>query len=212
MPTTTRLTPTSKLIIDNLLKQSTKNPYSNLPSISVAVANSNSILYHGTSGYSHLPKAPIVLTEKQLNDLPEFQKLQSNSIWDLYSCTKLITVISVLQLVESGKISLEDDARLYVKELNDLEVFVRMEGKIPILKKNTKFISVLNLVNHTLGAVLPAVDGNPAGSVYLASADRETLTSRREFLFLFLRIIMFALLLELDLPYHYEETNFLLTH
>lgn len=173
-----RLSSKTKATIDKLLKGSTIDPYFNLPNITVAIANSNEILYFGTSGYSKLPPPPTILTTEQLSALPEDYKIKSDSNYDIYSATKLCTVIALLQLVERGKLKLEDDARLYVKELDEIEVFVKMENGKAVHKENHAVISVLNLVNHTLGAILPATDGNPAGSVYLPDATRETLTSR----------------------------------
>lgn len=173
-----RLSTKTKAIIDKLLAASTIDPYYNLPNITIGISNSNENLYFGTSGYSKLPPPPTVLTRDQLASLPDDYKMKADSVYDIYSATKLCTVISLLQLVERGKLKLEDDARLYVKELNNIEVFVKMENGKAVHKKNEAFISVLNLVNHTLGAILPATDGNPAGSVYLPDATRETLTSR----------------------------------
>ncbi|KAE8449565.1 hypothetical protein EG329_007895 [Mollisiaceae sp. DMI_Dod_QoI] len=74
----------------------------------------------------------------------------------LASCTKLITSVAVMQCVEKGLLNLDDDVTPILPELKDIDVIVGFEkdsdGKDkPILKKNTKKITLRHLMTHTSG-------------------------------------------------------------
>ncbi|KUJ17353.1 beta-lactamase class C and other penicillin binding protein [Mollisia scopiformis] len=77
------------------------------------------------------------------------------TMW-LASCTKLITSVAVMQCVEKGLLKLDDDVSTILPELKDMDVLVDFEtgphGKDkPVLKKNTKTVTLRNLLTHTSG-------------------------------------------------------------
>jgi CubicO group peptidase (beta-lactamase class C family) len=79
---------------------------------------------------------------------PEPMDIDSTIFW-IASCTKLVTAISVLQLVEQGKISLDDPdfVKKIAPEIGDKKVYA--DGVTPAEKE--KDITVRMLLSHTAG-------------------------------------------------------------
>lgn len=71
----------------------------------------------------------------------------------LWSCTKLITSICALQLLEEGKISsLDDPVRKYLSKVGQFEVFEGFdENGSPILRKPKSEMTIMHLMTHTSG-------------------------------------------------------------
>lgn len=76
------------------------------------------------------------------------------SVFWIASCTKMIGGIACMQLVEQGKLSL-DDADLAAKicpEFNNVQICDGFQGDgTPILRKPTKRITLRKLLSHTAG-------------------------------------------------------------
>ncbi|KII83285.1 hypothetical protein PLICRDRAFT_47336 [Plicaturopsis crispa FD-325 SS-3] len=70
----------------------------------------------------------------------------------LASCTKLITSISALQLVERGLIALDDPVGKFVKQVDDFEILEGYgeDGK-PKLRKPKRRITLRHLLTHSSG-------------------------------------------------------------
>ena len=70
----------------------------------------------------------------------------------IWSCTKLVTSVAALQLVEQGKLNINDPAEKYVPEIKDI---MRLHGfnedGSPKLAPSEKKILVLHLFTHTAG-------------------------------------------------------------
>ncbi|CZR56749.1 related to transesterase [Phialocephala subalpina] len=74
----------------------------------------------------------------------------------LASCTKLVTTVAVLQCVDKGLLSLDDDITTVLPELKDVQVLTGFEKgekgeDKPVLKENTKTITLRNMITHTSG-------------------------------------------------------------
>lgn len=68
------------------------------------------------------------------------------------SLTKLLTSISVLQLVEKGLVSLDQDLRPLVPELRDARILIEMDDNNKgVLEPNSKPITFRHLLTHTAG-------------------------------------------------------------
>jgi methyl acetate hydrolase len=75
------------------------------------------------------------------------------SIFFIASMTKPVTSVAAMQLVEKGKVKLEEPASTYLPELGKLQVlhgFDAGTGK-PILKPATKPVTLRTLLTHTSG-------------------------------------------------------------
>ncbi|KEF54146.1 beta-lactamase [Exophiala aquamarina CBS 119918] len=71
----------------------------------------------------------------------------------LWSCTKLITSLCALQLLEQGKISsLDDPVKKYLPQVGQFEVFEGFDKNgSPILRKPNSQITIMHLMTHTSG-------------------------------------------------------------
>lgn len=100
------------------------------------------IIYSHSSGtQSEDPTSP--LYDKPINP--------DNVIW-IASATKLMTVISILQLLEKGLVDLDADLDSVLPELSDLEVFKGFnEDGSPIYEKAKRKITTRMLLTHQSG-------------------------------------------------------------
>src|SRR5579863_9868563 len=79
--------------------------------------------------------------------------VNADSIFVIASMTKPVTSVAAMQLVEQGKLKLDEPASTYIKELGSLQVlhgFDSSSGK-PILKPATKPVTLRRLLTHTSG-------------------------------------------------------------
>jgi methyl acetate hydrolase len=70
----------------------------------------------------------------------------------IFSCTKLLTTIAALQLVEQGKLGLDEHVSKYVPEIDELEVMdgTTEDGKVRTRPAHSKAL-VRHLFTHTIG-------------------------------------------------------------
>jgi methyl acetate hydrolase len=74
------------------------------------------------------------------------------SLFVIASMTKPITSVAAMQLVEQGKLKLEEPASTYIPELGSLQVLHGFDAKgKPILKPATKPVTLRTLLTHTSG-------------------------------------------------------------
>jgi methyl acetate hydrolase len=76
-----------------------------------------------------------------------------DSLFGIASMTKPITSVAAMQLVEQGKLKLDEPASTYIKELGSLQVLQGFDSKTgkPILKPATKPVTLRTLLTHTSG-------------------------------------------------------------
>jgi len=140
--------PSAAAQIDEILKKYTADPYNQVPRVVVAAATSKELLYIGSAGYEHLPPHPA--TPEQLAEAP---KIKKDSIFEMFSCSKLVGIVAALQLVEQGKIGVHDPASKYLPELKDLKIVESFEedGKTPIFTEPESPVTIEHLITHTAG-------------------------------------------------------------
>ena len=70
----------------------------------------------------------------------------------IWSCTKLITSLCTLQLVEQGKISLDDPVSKYLPQDANVQVCERLdENSKPVFRKPKTEVKLVHLMTHTSG-------------------------------------------------------------
>lgn len=94
------------------------------------------------------------------------------------SCTKLMTSICALQLVEQGKLTLDDPVYTHIPELKDLKIIKTFDndGK-PVEVQHTKPITLRTLLTHTSGLTYDAM--HPKLLAWLAYNGREHSTGSK---------------------------------
>ena len=78
--------------------------------------------------------------------------MDSETVFAIFSCTKAIAGVAVMQLVEEGQIGLDDPAREYVPEIAEIQVLEGFgdDGE-PRLRPPNSDITVRQLMLHTAG-------------------------------------------------------------
>ncbi|BGP37734.1 hypothetical protein JCM10449v2_001656 [Rhodotorula kratochvilovae] len=143
--------------IDAAIREATADPYTNLPrAIVLAATSSDPALYRGFGGWAQLPEDPPKLEEEGV-------PIAEDSIYELYSATKVVATVAALQLVEQGELALSDDASKYVPELKDVKIFKGFDEAGEILyEENDTPITVEMLATHTAGFLYFFLDPNVA--------------------------------------------------
>lgn len=86
-----------------------------------------------------------------LADIEKKLPMRRDTIFRIASMTKPITALAVMQLVEEGKINVEDPVEKYLPEFKGQLLFASKEGDTVTLKKPSRPISVKDLLTHTSG-------------------------------------------------------------
>ena len=129
-----------RLLLQNVLPN-------DLPCATVVLVNSASELFH----YEASPRTAqtnYVQSDRDTNSIPDStEESHADDIYWLASCTKLVTAIACMQLVEQGRLSLDDGDQLerLCPELKDIGV-LQADGSLA--SKDNK-ITLRMLLTHT---------------------------------------------------------------
>jgi methyl acetate hydrolase len=110
----------------------------NIPAVVAMVADGNSTLYSGAFG-----------SRDAASKLPVNEK----SLFSIMSMTKAITTTAVMQLIEQGKLKLDDPAARVLPELAKVQVISGFDDATgnPILRPAKTTITLRHLLTHTSG-------------------------------------------------------------
>ncbi|EIG56954.1 serine hydrolase [Bradyrhizobium sp. WSM1253] len=108
-----------------------------VPGVVAMVTNRHRNIYEGAAGKRRLDQAANMTTD---------------SIFGIFSTTKAITATAILQLVEEGKLDLDEPAKRYAPEIGKLQVIEGFDDKgDPILRPPKRDITTRMLMTHTAG-------------------------------------------------------------
>jgi methyl acetate hydrolase len=108
-----------------------------VPGVVAMVTSRTATIYAGAAGRRGLERADPMTTD---------------TVVCLYSCTKAVTSVAVMQLVETGALNLDDPAKIYVPEIARSRVLAGFDaaGK-PLLRPPANDVTVGQLLLHTSG-------------------------------------------------------------
>jgi methyl acetate hydrolase len=122
--------------IDQVLREAVEQ--NKIPGLVAMVASADGVIYQGASGKRDTAKnAPMTV----------------DSIFRIASMTKPITSVAVMQLVESGRVKLDEPAATYLPELAQVQVLEQFDantGKAKLRPPKTP-PTVRQLLSHTSG-------------------------------------------------------------
>jgi methyl acetate hydrolase len=108
-----------------------------------------------------VPGVVAMATERQDNlyegaagkrELGKDQEMTTDTVFAIFSCTKAVTGVTVMQLVEEGKLSLDDPAKKFVPEIADIQVLEGFDRNgEPRVRPPNSDITVNQLMLHTAG-------------------------------------------------------------
>jgi len=101
--------------------------------------------------------------------------MRRDTIVQIFSMTKPVTGVALMQLYEQGRFRLDDPLSRYLPEFADVRVYAGTDvhGK-PLLVAPERPITVRDMLRHTSGMVGGAEDPGPVGEMY-RQADAENL-------------------------------------
>lgn len=119
-----------------------------IPGVIAMVANSDGVVYQRVVGKR----------SRSTND-----DMTMDTIVRIASMTKAITSVSVMQLVEQGKINLDDSASDYLAFIGDAQVLHGFDADDkPILRAPSTPVTIRHLLSHTSGYVYEIWNGKAA--------------------------------------------------
>jgi methyl acetate hydrolase len=87
--------------------------------------------------------------------------LGPDTVMKIYSMTKPLTSVAALQLVEQGKLSLDEPAAKHLPALAELKILTGFDaGGAPQLRAPTRPVTLRQLLNHTSGFTYDMWDSN----------------------------------------------------
>jgi methyl acetate hydrolase len=138
-----------------------------IPGVVAMAANEQAVLYEGAFGYRNLAAS---------------SPTSRDTIFRIASMVKLLTSVAALQLVEQGKLALDEPAGTIDPELAAVQLLGGFSSNgVPQLRKPYNPITLRQLLSHTAGFSYPLWDG--AVVRYLKYAHRHHDLPRRPLLF-----------------------------
>ena len=108
-----------------------------VPGVVAMATDRNETIYSGAGGVRELGNA---------------QEMTPDSVMLMASCTKAVTGVAVMQLVEQNRISLNDAAKDFVPEIADIQVLDGFDSAgVPKLRTPASDITLDQLMLHTSG-------------------------------------------------------------
>ncbi len=95
--------------------------------------------------------AEIFRHQSGFDSLRDHIAVKSDLIYNIYSCTKIATVVSALQLLERGEILLSDPVHIYFPEYKNLKVIKRLSDGTEQVVASEKPMLVKHLFSMTSG-------------------------------------------------------------
>jgi methyl acetate hydrolase len=125
----------SKAQIDQVLRQ--KSEAKEIPGVVAMAATGNEVIYQGAFGK---------------RDLSKDEPMTADSVFWIASMTKAITAAAAMQLVEQGKLSLDEPIGKVLPDLASPQVLEGFDASgEPKLRPATKPITLRHLMTHTAG-------------------------------------------------------------
>jgi methyl acetate hydrolase len=117
-----------------------------IPGVVAMAANEASVVYQGAFGVRSMAAAA---------------PMSSDTIFRIASMVKLLTSVAALQLVERGKLKLDEPAGAIDPSLAAPQILVGFDAKgVPQLRAAQKPLTLRNLLTHTSGFSYPLWDAN----------------------------------------------------
>ncbi|KAJ4396124.1 hypothetical protein N0V93_000341 [Gnomoniopsis smithogilvyi] len=136
----------NKILADHVVQQQGRDTKDKLLGAAFTVVNADGILYQGAAG-----RIDLALDSKPWGP---------NTLSWIASMTKLASAISILQIVEKGLVTLDEDLRSKIPFLNEVEIIKGFDNtkRKPILEPNTSPITLRHLLTHTSGLAYDLTD------------------------------------------------------
>jgi methyl acetate hydrolase len=117
-----------------------------IPGVVAMAANGQSVVYEGAFGF---------------RDVATASRMSTDTVFRIASMVKLLTSVAALQLVERGKLKLDEPAGDVDPTLGSAQILDGFDAKgVPQLRPAERPITLRNLLTHTSGLSYPLWDSN----------------------------------------------------
>jgi CubicO group peptidase (beta-lactamase class C family) len=158
-PLTGIAAPLNKLALSEEIDRALQGRVSSgeIPGVVAMAANEQSVVYGGAFGSRNLTTA---------------SRMSTDTVFRIASMVKLLTSVAALQLVERGKLELDEPAGNIDPTLGSAQVLGGFDANgIPQLRPAQKPITLRNLLTHTSGFSYPLWDPNAVRYLKVARSD-----------------------------------------
>jgi CubicO group peptidase (beta-lactamase class C family) len=122
-----------------------------VPGFVVVVARHGKVVYLDSTGFM---------------DIEHARAMRSDAVFRIFSMTKPITTVAVMQLVERGKLRLDDPVSKYIPAFAGTRVYLGGGAANPQLGAPARPITIEALLTHTAGLTYGAFGNTPVDSIY----------------------------------------------
>ena len=120
-----------------------------LPNISILIKKDNKEIYRHSHGFADI--------EKKIN-------VNKKTIYRIYSMTKPVTGVAIMQLVENGQLRLNDKVSKYIPAFKNTKV-INLEFQDYVVKPKRE-ITIRDLLTHTSGLTYSWAGEGPVNQIY----------------------------------------------
>lgn len=138
-----------------------------------------------------------------LRNVEDREPVERDTIYRIYSMTKVVTAVAVLQLFEQNRFNLDSPVGQWLPELRELRVLTGGTADKPVLVPAASPITVRMLLNHTAGFTYDFFSGSPVHELY-KKADLWTAGSLDDFM---ARVGRLPLLAQPGTAYNYSISD-----
>jgi CubicO group peptidase (beta-lactamase class C family) len=120
-----------------------------LPNISILIKKDNKEIYRHSYGFA---------------DIDEGLKVNKKTVYRIYSMTKPVTGVAIMQLVENGKLRLNDKVSKYIPAFKNTKV-LNLDFQNSVVKPKRE-ITIRDLLTHTSGLTYTWGGEGPVHQIY----------------------------------------------
>nr|WP_321451423.1 serine hydrolase domain-containing protein [uncultured Carboxylicivirga sp.] len=103
-------------------------------------------------------------------DIEHQKPMTTQSIFRIYSMSKSITSLALMQLYEKGLFQLDDPVSKYIPEFADTKVYSGMQDGQPVLVDQNPVMTIRHLITHTSGLTYGWAPHSYVDSIYRADS------------------------------------------
>ena len=106
-------------------------------------------------------RSPPVFVSVGSIDREQTAPVSRDTIYRLFCMTKAVTGLAVARMVESGRLSLDDELARFLPQFADLQVMTP-DGLVPAARR----VTIRDLLSHTGGFTMPLINSGPLAAMY----------------------------------------------
>lgn len=99
-------------------------------------------------------------------DSARARPIAEDAVFRIYSMTKPIVSVAVMQLVERGKLRLQDPVSKFIRSFANVKVYAGGGAATPVLKAPARPVNIADLLTHTAGLTYGLFGETPVDSIY----------------------------------------------